>query len=70
MKYHRHTEEFTKKGKVKYGHYFQEFKDEDTGELFTIELCEAVEFNGVPIRFYSNSEVLNMTESDRNKLLI
>ena len=57
-----------KKGIWRIRHWFDEFKDEDTGEVVKIAREEPIKLNGQKIRFYSDSEIQAMTPKEKRKI--
>ncbi|MFZ5939046.1 MAG: hypothetical protein ACOYXB_00605 [Bacteroidota bacterium] len=55
----------TPQGRIKYHVWTEEIRDEDTGEVFTMERRRPVELNGKPLRFYSSAEIRGMSKRER-----
>lgn len=60
----------TPKGKIKYRHWAEEFKDESGGESVFIERKEPIELDGNPLQWYSNSEISRMSKEEQQRLLL
>jgi hypothetical protein len=61
--------ETDKKGNVyRYRTYFDNFKDEDTGEFVPIKRHHLIKVNGKRVRFYSNTEIKRMSPAERKKI--
>jgi hypothetical protein len=55
---------------IRYRYWIENFRDEDTGRFYPIERKKPIKVNGEPVTWYSNSEIKNMTASERKSIKI
>lgn len=58
-----------KKGnELRFRVWFEDFKDEDTGDVIRIKRRELCKFNGKKVRWYSESELRRMAPAQRKSI--